>query len=245
MTETDRLPASRVLIVGVGGLGCPAAMTLAGAGVGTVGLMDGDVVDRSNLPRQVLYRDADVGERKVTAAAAHLRQLYPQTHFRTFPDALTAANAAAILAEFDVVIDGTDRVTAKYLVNDQAVGAAVPFVHAGVVGFEGQMLAVVPRQTACLRCLFPIPPGEGDVPTCQETGILGPLAGVMGALQAAAALRLLLGKPAGNRLLTYDAVRQRWRTIALARNPACPLCGDAPCPPQPGPPAPTGPRGAR
>jgi len=228
VTEADRLRRSRVLIVGVGGLGSPAAMILASAGTGAIGLVDGDVVDPSNLPRQVVYRDADVGHRKVTAAAARLVSLYPATAFPTFPEPLTAANAPRILQGFDVVIDGTDRVTAKYLVNDAAVAAGVPFIHAGVVGFEGQLLAVVPRRTACLRCLFPVPPSEGEVPTCQETGILGPLAGAMGALQAGEALRYLIGCPVGNRLLTCDAVRQRWRTIALARNPACGACGEAP-----------------
>lgn len=208
-------------------MGCPAASALAHAGVGTVGLIDGDVVDISNLPRQVLYRDTDVGKPKVVAAASRLQEQHPRTSFPSIAESLTTANAPGVLARFDLVLDGTDRVDAKYLVNDAAVAAGMPFVHAGVVGFEGQMLTVVPHRTACLRCLFPIPPVEGDVPTCQEAGVLGPLAGVMGSLQAAEAVRYLLGQAVGNRLLTYDAARQRWRTISLKRSLDCPACGGA------------------
>lgn len=228
VTPRDRLCASRVLIIGVGGLGCPAAAVLARAGVGTVGLIDGDVVELSNLPRQVLFDDADIGRPKATAAAAHLRSQYPSTHFTTIGEYVTPGNAPDILPRFQVAIDGTDRASAKYLVNDAAVAAGIPFVHAGVVGFEGQVLTVLPHRTACLRCLFPVCPGDGEVPTCQETGILGPVAGIIGALQAAEALRYLLGLGVGNRLLTCDAVRRRWRTIALARNPACGACGTEP-----------------
>jgi len=226
VADADRVHAARVLVVGVGGLGCPAALALARAGVGTIGLIDGDVVDPSNLPRQIVYRDADIGQPKAAVAAARLGARAPGTRFEVFAEPLTGTNAATILGMFQVIIDGTDQVSAKYLVNDAAVDAGLPFVHAGVVGFEGQLLTVLPHQTACVRCLFPVPPREGEVPTCQETGVLGPLAGTMGTLQAGEAVRYLLGWPVGNRLLTYDATRLRWRTIRLERRRDCPACSD-------------------
>lgn len=226
-----RVRTARVAIVGVGGLGCPAALALAAAGVGTLVLVDGDVVEPSNLPRQILYGDADLGRPKVEVAATRLAEGFPGTRVVGIPDHLTRATAAPHLEGCDVVLDGTDQAETKYLLNDVAVGAAMTLVHAGVVGLHGQVLTILPGRTACLRCLFPVEPAEGEVPTCQEAGVLGPVAGTIASVQAAEALRYLLGLPAGGRLLTYDAARQRWRAIAVARRPGC-RCADAKPAPQ-------------
>ncbi len=226
----QRLRAARVLIVGVGGLGAPAALHLAAAGVGTLGLIDGDAVDLSNLHRQVIYQTADVGRRKVTAAAQRLAALYPEVAVEIHDERLTADNLAGLFARFDFVIDGTDQIVSKYLVNDGAVLHGAAFSHAGVVGFQGQIMTVLPGRSACLRCVFPTPPPADEIPTCQESGVMGTLAGTIGVLQAAEALKFLLG--AGglltDRLLTHDAFADRWRTIHLSRARDCPLCGDEP-----------------
>jgi molybdopterin/thiamine biosynthesis adenylyltransferase len=225
-----RLRRGRVLIVGVGGLGCPAAVYLAAAGVGTLGLIDSDAVELSNLHRQILYRTGDLGRRKVAAAAERLAGLNPDVAVKPFDQRLTAHNLSRIFPHFDFVIDGTDRVESKYLVNDGAVLHRLPFSHAGILGLQGQTMTVVPGQSACLRCLFPVPPAEGEVATCQEAGVLGALAGTLGLVQAAEALKHLLGTGAllTNRLLSYDASTGHWRAVALRRSRHCPLCGDTP-----------------
>jgi len=226
----SRLRNGRVLVVGVGGLGVPAALQLAGAGVGTIGLVDGDEIALSNLHRQVIYRRDDLGRRKVVAAAQHLARLYPQVTVAVHDERLTAENLVRLFAGFDFVIDGTDHIASKYLVNDGAVLRRVPFSHAGVVGFQGQTMTVLPGRSACLRCLFPTPPPAGDIPTCQETGVIGALAGTMGILQAAEAIKYLLGTGdlLSDRLVTCDALAGRWRTVRLSRAAGCPLCGDSP-----------------
>jgi molybdopterin/thiamine biosynthesis adenylyltransferase len=226
----QQLASRRVLIVGVGGLGAPAALRLAAAGVGTLGLIDSDAVELSNLHRQIVYRTTDIGRLKVGAAAARLQTVYPTVNVEPIAQRLTADNVAAIFAGFDFVIDATDGIDSKYLVNDAAVLCDVPFSHAGVLGFQGQLMTVVPRRSACLRCIFPSPPAPDEMPTCQEAGILGSVAGSLGALQATEALKVLLGvgRCFTNRLLTYDALAARWRTIVLARRSDCPLCGEHP-----------------
>jgi molybdopterin/thiamine biosynthesis adenylyltransferase len=226
-----RLAQKRVLIVGVGGLGTPAALRLAAAGVGTLGLIDGDAVELSNLHRQIIYRTTDIGRSKVAAAAARLKTVYPTVNVApAAQQRLTADNVATIFAAFDFVIDATDGIDSKYLVNDAAVLCGVPFSHAGVLAFHGQLMTVVPRHSACLRCVFPSPPAPDDMPTCQEAGILGSVAGTIGTLQATEALKFLLGvgRCLTDRLLTYDALATRWRTIGLARRSDCPLCGAHP-----------------
>lgn len=228
-SASDKLRRGRVLIAGVGGLGAPAAMQLAACGVGTLGLLDADAVEVSNLQRQIIYRTSDIGRRKVDAAVQYLATAHPDVSLRPFDVRLTADNAASIFEGFDFVIDGTDRVESKFVVNDGAVAAGVPFSHAGIVGFHGQTLTVLPRRSACLRCLFPVAPAEDDVPTCQAAGIIGALAGTIGLIQAGEALKLLLGEGdlLTDRLLTYDAARRRWRTVVLSRSPGCPACGPA------------------
>jgi molybdopterin-synthase adenylyltransferase len=228
--ERERLRRSRVLVVGVGGLGAPAALELAAAGVGTLGLVDFDVVEVSNLPRQLAYRTSDIGRPKVIVAAERLKRSYPGISVRSFPQRLSATNASEIFSQFDFVIDGTDHVASKYLVNDAAVLCDVPFSHAGIVGFQGQTMTVLPRRSACFRCLFPTPPLDGEIPTCQEAGIIGPLAGTFGLLQAMEALKYVLGagRLLADRLLIYDALGAGWRTVRLSANRRCPLCGEQP-----------------
>jgi len=229
-SQKRQLAARRVLIVGVGGLGAPAALRLAAAGVGTLGLIDSDAVELSNLHRQIIYRTTDIARSKVTAAAARLQTAYPTVNVEPIAHRLTAANVTTLFGAFDFVIDATDGIDSKYLVNDAAVLGGVPFSHAGVLAFHGQLMTVVPHHSACLRCIFPSPPAPDEMPTCQEAGILGSVAGTIGTLQATEALKFLLGvgRCLTNRLLTYDAVATRWRTITLARRSDCPLCGEHP-----------------
>jgi molybdopterin/thiamine biosynthesis adenylyltransferase len=224
----QRVGDGRVLIVGVGGLGVPAALSLAAAGVGTLGLIDGDVVDLSNLHRQIAYRTSDVGRPKVLVTAERIRALHSTVSVRCFEERLTASNLADVFPGFDFIIDGTDQIASKYLVNDGAVLHQIPFSHAGVLGFDGQTMTVIPHRSACLRCLFPLPPPANEVATCQEAGVIGPLPGSIGLVQAAEALKYLLGigQLLAGRLLTYDAATGRWRTVAVSPNPNCPLCSD-------------------
>ena len=223
---TTSLDRASALIIGVGGLGCSAAATLARAGVGTLGLVDPDTIDPSNLPRQLLYTDADVGEWKVDVAAARLRAAAPGVRIRT-ERARVGAGDGAWLGEFDVVVDGTDTIAAKFAVNDAAIAGRVPLAHAGAIGFRAQLLTVVPRVTACYRCVFEEAPPDGDVPACDEAGVLGPTVALAGALQAAEALRLLRGeRPAfADRLLAIDLRTGTWRTVPVARTPDCATCG--------------------
>jgi len=195
-----------------------------------VGLVDGDTVDISNLHRQIIFRTEDVGLPKATTAAARLRSRYPQMSVRAFDERLSVANLPDLFRDFDFVIDGTDETGSKYLVNDGAVLQGVPFSHAGIGRFRGQTMTVLPRRSACLRCLFPVPPADAEIPTCQEAGIIGALAGTMGVLQAAEALRYLRGgeRGLGDRLLTYDGLHGSFRSVAVARNRDCPICGERP-----------------
>jgi len=213
-----RFARSRALIVGVGGLGAPAAMALAAAGVGTLVLVDPDVVELSNLHRQPLYETADIGRAKVDVAASRLHGSKVVTYRARF--------APEHLAACDVALDGTDSIAAKFLVNDACVDAGVPLVHAGVLGFRAQLLTVLPGRSACYRCLFEEAPPPGDVPSCQEAGVLGPVPSVAGALQAAEALRVLAGVEAqhADRLLTFDLHAGRWRVVPVAARSSCPAC---------------------
>ena len=192
--------------------------------------MDGDAVETSNLHRQLIYRADDIGRHKVIAATERITARFPDVAVQAFDERLSADNLSGIFPNFDFVIDATDHIDSKYLINDGAVLHSRPFSHAGVLGFVGQTMTVVPAHSACLRCLFPTPPSEGDIPTCQEAGIVGALAGTVGAVQAAEALKYLLGIGAllMDRMLTYDAMTSRWRTVQVARDRRCPLCGDHP-----------------
>jgi molybdopterin/thiamine biosynthesis adenylyltransferase len=213
-------------VIGVGGLGCPAATLLAQAGIDTLGLVDPDVVDASNLPRQLLYDEADVGRAKVDVAAERLRAIAPATRIVTRRARFAAADGAW-LRDFDVVLDGTDSIAAKFVVNDAAAAAGVPLVHAGAVGWRAQLLTIVPGATACYRCVFEEAPPPDDVPSCQEAGVLGPVVALAGALQADDALRVAIGVTPrfADRLLTIDLHAGTWRSVPVVRRPDCAACG--------------------
>jgi len=218
-----RLSSARVLVVGIGGLGSPAAFYLVAAGVGTVGLVDSDVVDLSNLQRQILHATADVGKSKVESAAHKLRALNPEVTVRTHPARLDPDNAAALLEAYEVVLDATDNFDAKFLIADACHAAGKPYVHAGILRFQGQAMTVIPGKTACYRCVFEgVPPPVGAV-----AGPIGGVPGVIGAIQATEAIKLLLqmGELLTDRLLTWDALTMRFREVRVRRNPDCPLCG--------------------
>ncbi|MBT1172919.1 thiazole biosynthesis adenylyltransferase ThiF [Bifidobacterium sp. MA2] len=226
-----RLLASSVLIIGAGGLGSPAALYLAAAGVGRIGVVDGDVVDPSNLQRQIIHATADVGRPKAESAAASIRALNPDVEVETHDGPVDAGDIADLIARYDLVIDATDNFAAKFLINDACVLAGKPFVHAGVVGFAGQVMTVVPGEGPCYRCVFRDMPAAGEVPTCREAGVLGAVVGVIGSLEATEALKLIIGvgEPLVARMLTVDALTMNVRRVPLpTRVPDCPVCGETP-----------------
>jgi sulfur-carrier protein adenylyltransferase/sulfurtransferase len=224
------IKAARVLCIGAGGLGSPVAMYLAAAGVGTLGLVDYDEVDYSNLQRQLLYTTRDVGRPKVESAAERLRALNPGVRVDTHQVALSSANALELLSRYDLVVDGTDNFPTRYLVNDAAVLTRRPYVYGSIFRFEGQASVFAAPQGPCYRCLYPEPPPPGLVPSCAEGGVLGVLPGIIGTIQAAEALKLILraGETLVGRLLILDALRMRFREVRLSRDPECPVCGDSP-----------------
>jgi sulfur-carrier protein adenylyltransferase/sulfurtransferase len=225
-----RLKQARVLVIGAGGLGSPAALYLAAAGVGTIGLVDADLVDVSNLQRQVLHGTSTLGLPKLDSARARIRDLNPHTTVETFAERLTSANALGIFEGFEVVLDGSDNFPTRYLVNDAAWLSGIPDVYGAIFQFEGQASVFAAEGGPCYRCLYAEPPPPGMVPGCAEAGVLGALPGVIGSIQAMEAIKLLLGigDPLVGRLLLFDALRMQFRELALQRDPACPLCGDAP-----------------
>ncbi len=220
------LDEARVLLVGIGGLGSPAALALADAGVGTLGLIDPDRVELSNLHRQPLYTDEDIGQPKVDAAARRLRRAHPGLELCTWQRRFEPDDAP-LLDDFDVVLDGTDAIASKFAMSDAAVARGVPLVHAGAVGTRAQLLTILPGATACYRCLFEEPPPADDVPSCQDAGVLGPSVVLAGTLQAADALRLLTGARAmfAGRLLIVDTRLGTWRRVVVTPRPHCPACG--------------------
>ncbi|MBS1244493.1 MAG: adenylyltransferase [Deltaproteobacteria bacterium] len=226
----ERLFRSSVLVVGAGGLGSPALLYLAAAGVGRIGVIDGDRLDLSNLNRQVIHKAASVGRWKAESAAETLRGFRPDLAVDVYPSMLTAENACGLFRKYDAVIDASDNFPTKFLCNDAAVATRRPLVHAGVMRFGGQMLTVVPGESPCLRCLIAeIPPRE-DSPGAAQVGILGAAAGIVGAWQALEAVKLLAGiapRP-GGKLLTLDALTGEVSRYSVPRDPACPACGDSP-----------------
>lgn len=223
----QRLKASRVLLVGVGGLGSPAALYLAAAGVGTLGLVDHDVVDASNLQRQVLFGESDAGSRKLVAGSRRLRELNPHIQVVTHDTRLTSANALGILTDYDIVVDGSDNFPTRYLVNDACALLGKPDVYGAIHRFEGQVSVFWAARGPCYRCLYRDPPPPELVPSCEQAGVLGVLPGIVGALQAAEAIKLILGagESLTGRLLLVDALAMRFREMALSRDPGCPVCG--------------------
>ncbi len=226
VVDSNRAPDGSAVIVGVGGLGAAAALELATRGVDRLGLVDGDRVEVSNLHRQVLHETPDVGRPKAEVAAEKLRRLRVSLVAEPHVERLTSeAGVARRIAGYDVVIDATDNAEAKFLLNDVCVSRGQPLVYAGAVGLRGQLLTIVPGRGACLRCLFPEPPSDGEAGSCHDAGILGPLAAAVGVLQARAALRVLAGEPGVDRLLTIDARTLEVREVSLRRSIHCPLCG--------------------
>lgn len=227
-----KLLESKVLVVGAGGLGSPALFYLAAAGVGTLGIVDSDVVDRSNLQRQILHTDERVGQPKVESARKTLAALNPAIDVRTYPERLGVGNVDEIFPGWDLVLDGTDNFSTRYLVNDACIKHGLPNVHGAIFRFEGQASVFWPsyprRRGPCYRCLFAEPPPPELAPSCAEAGVLGVLPGVIGTLQAIEAIKILLeiGDPLVGRLLLYDALEQRLRELKVDRNPQCPVCGD-------------------
>jgi molybdopterin/thiamine biosynthesis adenylyltransferase/rhodanese-related sulfurtransferase len=223
-----RLADAKVLIVGAGGLGSPAAIYLAAAGVGTIGLVDDDVVDDSNLHRQPLHATERIGMRKVDSATLMLRGINPQTTVLGHAGRLTPDNADGLVAGHDVVIDGTDRLDARYAINDAAVRQRVPLVHGSVYRWEGQVTTIVPFAGPCYRCLHPLQPPEELAPDCDVAGVVGVVPGLVGMLQATEALKLILrvGEPLVGRLLMIDALGTRFEELTLSRDPACVACGN-------------------
>jgi molybdopterin/thiamine biosynthesis adenylyltransferase/rhodanese-related sulfurtransferase len=224
----EKLLAGRVLVLGAGGLGSPAALYLAAAGVGTLGIVDSDVVDPSNLQRQVLHTVDRTGQPKTESAREALNALNPDVKVVGFQERLVAANVERILQDFDIVLDGGDNFSTRYLLNDACVLMGKALVHGSVFRFEGQVTTVLPGQGPCYRCLYPAPPPAELAPSCAEAGVLGVLPGVIGLLQATEALKLLLGTgtPLVGRLLTYDALGSTFRELKLRRDPACAACGE-------------------
>ncbi len=226
-----KIRAARVLCVGAGGLGSPAAMYLAAAGIGALGLADFDHVDLTNLQRQLLHTTSDVGRPKLDSAVRTITALNPGVQTRRHDFRLTAANAMDLIDEYDLVIDGTDNFPTRYLINDVCVLRRKPYLYGSIFRFEGQASVFAPHLGApCYRCLYPEPPPPGSVPSCAEGGVLGVLPGIIGTLQATEALKIILGlgRPLLNRLLLYDARAMSFRELKIRRDPQCPLCGDQP-----------------
>jgi molybdopterin/thiamine biosynthesis adenylyltransferase/rhodanese-related sulfurtransferase len=223
-----KLLKSKVLCLGAGGLGSPAGYYLAAAGVGTLGMIDDDVVDASNLQRQILHATDRIGMPKVESAAKTLTGLNPDVKVNQYKTRLSSENVLEILKDYDVIVDGVDNFPTRYLLNDAALKLNKPVVHASIYRFEGQMSTFIPFKGPCYRCLYPSPPPPDMAPSCQEAGVLGVLPGVVGVLQATEAMKLILGigKPLNGRLLMFDALATKFRELKLHRDPACPTCGE-------------------
>ncbi|HEV2949199.1 MAG TPA: molybdopterin-synthase adenylyltransferase MoeB [Gemmataceae bacterium] len=230
MEGQKRLKASSVLLIGAGGLGSPLGLYLAAAGVGRIGIVDFDVVDFSNLQRQVLHGTSDVGRPKLQSAKERLHAINPEVQVDLYETRLTSANAIQIMTPYDIVIDGTDNFPTRYLVNDACVLLKKPNVYGSIFRFDGQASVFYPPQGPCYRCLYPEPPPPGEVPSCAEGGVLGILPGLIGCIQATEGVKLILGKGSSliGRLLLYDALQMKFQEFKVRRNPKCPMCGDKP-----------------
>jgi len=228
MDGQKKLLNAKVLCIGAGGLGSPSSMYLAAAGIGTIGVIDDDVVDASNLQRQILHGTDRVGVAKVESAETTLRALNPDVKVDKHRTRITSDNALALIAPYDVIIDGADNFATRYLVNDAALRLAKPVIHASIFRFEGQVTVFPANGSPCYRCLYPQPPPAEEAPSCAEAGVLGVLPGIMGVLQATEAIKLILGlgETLAGRLVVYDAIKTRFRELKLRRDPKCPTCGD-------------------
>jgi molybdopterin/thiamine biosynthesis adenylyltransferase len=225
----EKISNGKVLVVGAGGLGAPVALYLAAAGVGTIGIIDGDVVDLSNLQRQIIHFTQDIDKPKVISAKEKINQLNPDVNVITYQTLLTAENALDIIQDYDFIVDGTDNFPVKFLINDACVIAGKPFSHGGILRFDGQTMTYVPGK-ACYRCLFHSPPPPNAVPTCSQAGVLGAIAGMLGTIQAAEALKYLtgVGDLLTDKLLSFNAKTMEFRTVKTKRSEKCPVCGSHP-----------------
>ncbi len=225
----EKILNSKVLIIGAGGLGAPIALYLAAAGVGTLGIIDGDRVDLSNLQRQVIHFTQDLKRPKVQSAKDKMNQINPDVKVITYEDVVTSENIMGLISQYDFIIDGTDNFSAKFLINDACVMAKKPYSHGGILRFDGQTFTHVPGQ-GCYRCIFDAPPPKNAVPTCSQAGVLGAIAGMLGTIQATEALKFITG--AGdlltNRLLIFNALKMNFRNVAFKKNPKCAVCSDHP-----------------
>jgi molybdopterin/thiamine biosynthesis adenylyltransferase/rhodanese-related sulfurtransferase len=230
MEGQKKLKAARALCIGAGGLGSPLALYLAAAGVGTLGIVDFDVVDYTNLQRQIIHSTADVGRKKLDSAAEKLKGINPFLNLRTFETKLTSENALELFRDFDIVADGTDNFPTRYLVNDACVLTGKPNVYGSIFRFEGQASVFATEDGPCYRCLYPEPPPPGLVPSCAEGGVLGILPGLVGVMQATEVIKLILGigDPLIGRLLLIDSLGMKFRELKLRKNPECPMCGTHP-----------------
>ena len=226
----QQLLKGRALLVGAGGLGCPTALYLAAAGVGKIGLVDADVVDKSNLQRQVLFGESDIGRPKVEAARDRLLDLNPGIEVQTHYEFLSSHNVFEVMDGYDIIVNGCDNFPTRYLVNDAAVMKGKPVVDGSIFRFEGQATVYVPGEGPCYRCLYPEPPPPGEVPSCAEGGVLGVLPGIIGLMQATEVVKLILGEGRSlvGRVLLYDAMEMKFRELKLRRDDKCPVCGDEP-----------------
>lgn len=225
-----KLLNASVLIIGAGGLGAPAALYLAAAGVGTIGIVDADEVDLSNLQRQVIHTTNDVGKAKVQSAAETMEAINPDVTVKTYRTFVDSTNIMDLIKDYDFIIDGTDNFPAKFLINDACVMAGKPFSHAGIIRFKGQLMTYVPGEGPCYRCVFKNPPPKDAVPTCKQAGVIGAMGGVIGSLQAMEAIKYIIGKGEllTGKLLTYDALKMEFHTIKLPKDHHCAVCGDEP-----------------
>jgi len=225
-TGQEKLLASKVLVIGAGGLGSSAILYLAAAGVGTIGIADGDLVDLTNLQRQILHNTSDLGRKKTISAQKKVSLLNPDVTVKLHAGWITAENIKDIIGSYDFVIDGTDNFDSKFLINDSCCLQRIPFSHAGVVGFEGQTITVIPYHSVCYRCIFREPPSAMAVPSCSQAGVLGAWAGLIGIIQATEAVKYLLGigDLLLNRLLICNALEMSFRKVIFNRNPSCPIC---------------------
>lgn len=225
-----KLLESKVFLVGAGGLGSPTALYLAAAGVGTIGIIDNDVVDRSNLQRQILHNESRIGEPKVESAKQTLKALNPDVNIVTYRERLSRENVMDIIKDYDVIVNGCDNFPTRYLINDACVFLKKPLVDGSIFRFEGQVNVIKPFEGPCYRCLYPEPPPPEMAPSCQEAGVFGVLPGIVGCIQAIEVLKLLLGKgePLSNRLLIMDTLKMKIREMKVRRDPTCPVCGDNP-----------------
>lgn len=225
-----KLLNAKVLIIGAGGLGAPAAMYLAAAGVGTIGIADADEVDLSNLQRQVIHTTNDLGKAKVKSAAETMQAINTDITVNTYRTFVTSENILDLIKDYDFIIDGTDNFPAKFLINDACVMAKKPFSHAGIIRFQGQLMTYVPGEGPCYRCVFKNPPPKDAVPTCKQAGVIGAMGGVIGSLQAMEAVKYIIGQGdlLTGRLLTYDALKMQFRTVKLPKDHNCAICGEHP-----------------